>query len=125
MVPGWAYEDCRFLRRPWFIGTDPEKAILLAESPSAFRQRFIFIEAEPLRRPRMPKDDRWWAYETLRSGLLPPTPEQKAADEADPRRWRQPGRQGGPLGSEITMRLVGFVPLGRSQQRLLVKVGRG
>src|SRR3546814_5720310 len=52
MVPRWAYEDFRFLRRPWFIGTDPEKAILLAESPSAFRQRFIFIEAEPLRRAR-------------------------------------------------------------------------
>src|SRR3546814_15804191 len=92
MVPRWAYEDFRFLRRPWFIGTDPEKAILLAESPSAFRQRFIFIEAEPLRRARMPKDDRWWAYETLRSGLLPPTPEERAADEADRRRWRQPGR---------------------------------
>src|SRR3546814_2317348 len=90
MVPRWAYEDCRFLRRPWFIGTDPEKAILLAESPSAFRQRFIFIEAEPLRRARMPKDDRWWAYETLRSGLLTPTPEERAAERKSTRLTSSP-----------------------------------
>jgi hypothetical protein len=29
------------------------------------------MEAEPLRRARMPKDGRWWAYETMRTGLVP------------------------------------------------------
>ncbi len=30
------------------------KALLIAESPVAFRRRLIFTEAEPLRRARMP-----------------------------------------------------------------------
>ena len=47
------------------------KAFLLAESTSAFRWRFIFTEIEPLRRARMPKDGRGWAYETLRTGRVP------------------------------------------------------
>jgi hypothetical protein len=32
------------------------KAMLLVESPLAFRRRLIFTEAEPLRRARMPRD---------------------------------------------------------------------
>lgn len=68
--PRWTEKPERFLRRPWFPGiANAMKPFLLAESPLAFRRRFIFVEAEPLRRARMPRDERWWAYETLRSGL--------------------------------------------------------
>jgi len=69
--PGWTNDPARFLRQPWFVGPERMKAFLLVESPSAFRRRFIFTEAEPLRRARMPKDGRWWAYETMRTGRLP------------------------------------------------------
>ena len=69
--PAWTNDPARFLARPWFMGPERMKAFLLAESPSAFRRRFIFAEAEPLRRVGMPKDGRWWAYETLRTGLVP------------------------------------------------------
>ena len=69
--PSWTNDPARFLARPWFMGPERMKAFLLAESPSAFRRRFIFAEAEPLRRVGMPKDGRWWAYETLRTGLVP------------------------------------------------------
>jgi hypothetical protein len=69
--PGWTNDPARFLSRPWFIGPERMKAFLLAESPSAFRRRFIFTEAEPLRRASMPKDGRWWAYETMRTGRIP------------------------------------------------------
>ena len=67
----WTNDPVRFLSRPWFIGPERMKAFLLAESPSAFRRRFIFTEIEPLRRASMPKDGRWWAYETMRTGRLP------------------------------------------------------
>lgn len=79
--PCWVEAPDRFLRRPWFPG-DPEamKPFLLAESPAAFRRRLIFTEAEPLRRARMPRDARWWAYETLRSGLTP-SDDVKVTDE--------------------------------------------
>ncbi len=69
--PAWTNDPARFLSRPWFIGPERMKAFLLAESPSAFRRRFIFTEIEPLRRAGMPKDGRWWAYETLRTGRVP------------------------------------------------------
>lgn len=71
--PAWTEDPLRFLHRPWFPpGVEAEKPFLLVESPSAFRRRLMFVEAEPLRRARMPQDERWWAYETLRTGLLPP-----------------------------------------------------
>jgi len=73
--PEWTNDPARFLSHPWFMGPDNMKGFLLAESPSAFRRRFIFTEAEPLRRARMPRDGRWWAYETLRTGLVPPPEE--------------------------------------------------
>src|SRR6202021_2240656 len=57
--PAWTNDPARFLDRPWFIGPERMKPFLLAESPSAFRRRFIFTEAEPLRRVSMPKDGRW------------------------------------------------------------------
>jgi hypothetical protein len=69
--PEWTNDPARFLDRPLFMGPERMKAFLLAESPSAFRRRFIFTEAEPLRRASMPKDGRWWAYETMRTGRLP------------------------------------------------------
>jgi hypothetical protein len=69
--PAWTNHPARFLARPWFTGPERMKAFLLAESPSAFRRRFIFTEAEPLRRAGMPRDGRWWAYETMRTGLVP------------------------------------------------------
>jgi hypothetical protein len=74
--PAWTNQPKRFLERPWFMGHERMKGFMLAESPLAFRRRFIFTEAEPLRRASMPKDGRWWAYETIRSGLTP-TPEEQ------------------------------------------------
>ncbi len=68
--PAWTEAPDRFLRRPWFPGGgEATKPILLVESPLAFRRRFIFTEAEPLRRARMPRDRRWQEYETLRTGI--------------------------------------------------------
>lgn len=58
------------------------KAFHLAESPLAFRRRFIFTEAEPLRRISMPRDGRWWAYETIRSGLTPTAEELRELEQA-------------------------------------------
>ena len=74
--PGWTNQPERFLNRPWFMGHERMKGFLLAESPLAFRRRFIFTEAEPLRRATMPRDGRWWAYETIRSGLTPTADER-------------------------------------------------
>jgi hypothetical protein len=54
-IPTWVDQPHRFLDRPFFAGgLESLKAILLAESPLAFRKRQIFVEAEPLRRARMP-----------------------------------------------------------------------
>jgi hypothetical protein len=47
------------------------KPFYLAESPSAYRRRFIFTELEPLRRARMPRDSMWWQAEGIRTGLTP------------------------------------------------------
>jgi hypothetical protein len=80
--PPWSNRPERFLDRPWFMGPERMKGFLLAESPLAFRRRFIFTEAEPLRRASMPRDGRWWAYETIRSGLMPTAEEQSAFEPA-------------------------------------------
>jgi len=54
-IPAWAEDPSRFLRRPYFTTPiEGLKALLIAESPIAFRRRLIFTEAEPLRRARMP-----------------------------------------------------------------------
>ena len=82
--PGWTGNPARFLTVPWFMGPERMKAFLLAESPSAYRRRLIFTEAEPLRRARMPRDGRWWAYETIRSGLTPTPEELEALKRAAP-----------------------------------------
>ena len=52
-VPSWALAAHRFLKRPYFpCGLESLKAILLVESPTAFRRRLIFVGADPLFRPR-------------------------------------------------------------------------
>lgn len=54
-IPAWTEHPSRFLKRPWFTTPlEDLKALLLVESPTAFRRRLIFVEAEPLRRARMP-----------------------------------------------------------------------
>jgi hypothetical protein len=55
-IPPWTQDPSRFLRRPYFTTPiEGLKALLIAESPIAFRRRLIFTEAEPLRRARMPR----------------------------------------------------------------------
>ena len=55
-IPAWVEEPGRFLRRPVFASSIEElKALLLAQSPLAFRRRMLFVEHEPLRRARMPR----------------------------------------------------------------------
>jgi hypothetical protein len=55
-VPGWTNDPSRFLKRPYCdTPFDDPKALYLAQSPTAFRRRLIFTEAEPLRRARMPR----------------------------------------------------------------------
>jgi hypothetical protein len=52
-VPPWTANPRRFLNRPFFpAGLESLKAILLVESPTAFRRRMIFVDADPLYRPR-------------------------------------------------------------------------
>lgn len=54
-VPAWTNDPSRFLRRPYFdTPFEALKAMYLAQSPTAFRRRLIFTEAEPLRRARFP-----------------------------------------------------------------------
>ena len=51
-VPGWTEQADRFLSEPFFAGgLESLKAILLVESPLAFRRRLIFISADGLSRP--------------------------------------------------------------------------
>lgn len=50
-APEWTNDGCRFLRRPYFAGgLESLKAMLLVESPLAFRRRMIFVDHNPLRR---------------------------------------------------------------------------
>jgi hypothetical protein len=53
-IPEWTEAPARFLHRPYFATPlEDLKAMLIVESPLAFRRRLIFVEAEPLRRARM------------------------------------------------------------------------
>jgi hypothetical protein len=72
----------RFLDRSWFMGPERMKDFLSAESTLAFRRRLIFAEAEPLRRTGTPRDGRWWAYATIRSGLTPTAEEEQEFEQA-------------------------------------------
>jgi hypothetical protein len=52
-VPSWTAAPSRFLNRPFFpCGLESLKATLLRDSPTAFRRRMIFVDANPLYRPR-------------------------------------------------------------------------
>jgi hypothetical protein len=56
VAPVWVHDPGRFLKRPYFTTKlEGFKAMLIAESPLAFRRRLIFTEAEPLRRARFPR----------------------------------------------------------------------
>jgi hypothetical protein len=51
-LPDWTQQDRRFLRRPFFpANLDSLKALCIKESPTAFRRRMIFVDAQPLSRP--------------------------------------------------------------------------
>lgn len=51
-APKWTEDPSRFLTEPFFAGgLESLKAILLVESPLAFRRRLIFISADALSRP--------------------------------------------------------------------------
>lgn len=51
-APAWSEAPRRFLKRPYFAGgLESLKAMLIVESPSAFRRRQIFISADGLSRP--------------------------------------------------------------------------
>jgi hypothetical protein len=52
-IPPWVDSPQRFLEKPFFAGgLESLKAILLVESPLAFRRRQIFVSANALSRPR-------------------------------------------------------------------------
>lgn len=52
-VPAWTLAESRFLHSPHFpAGLESLKAITLVESPTAFRRRMIFVDRDPLSRPR-------------------------------------------------------------------------
>ena len=55
-IPTWTEHPSRFLDRPYFpTPIEDLKAMLLVQSPLAFRRRMIFVEAEPLRRATLPR----------------------------------------------------------------------
>ena len=50
-APGWVNQKCRIMPSPWFAAKSPNmKAILLQESPAAFRVRNLFVSANALSR---------------------------------------------------------------------------
>ena len=52
-VPEWTEGKQRFLRRAHFPGgLDSLRATYIKESPAAFRRRLIFVDIDPLYRPR-------------------------------------------------------------------------
>ena len=60
-VPDWTDAPRRFLVAPFFAGgLESLKAILIAESPAAFRRRLIFVIADALSRPLDPDGPVTW-----------------------------------------------------------------
>jgi hypothetical protein len=50
-TPGWAYAESRKLHHPWFALTLASlRAVLLVESPAAFRSRHLFVSENALSR---------------------------------------------------------------------------
>ena len=93
-VPAWTNHPSRFLRRPWFAaeGFEGLKAMSLAQSPTAFRRRLIFTEAEPLRRARLPRGPGGRALEAWEIG---PTGVARTARAA-----QRPGYRADPAASD-------------------------
>lgn len=64
-VPHWTAEPERFLHEAHFGGPEGMKAMLLVESPLAFRRRMLFVDYDPLRRPlrrgKRPEPPAWGA----------------------------------------------------------------
>lgn len=49
--PKWAFDQTRTLRRPWFASSlSALRAVLLIESPAAFRSRNLFVSENALTR---------------------------------------------------------------------------
>lgn len=56
-VPEWAETRGLDLKRPFFAGgLESTKAILAAQSPTAFRRRMLFVSRDALSRPRAPAE---------------------------------------------------------------------
>jgi hypothetical protein len=54
-VPDWTEEQGNELHIPFFAGgLESLKGILVAESPTAFRRRLLFVSKDALSRPRLP-----------------------------------------------------------------------
>jgi hypothetical protein len=52
-IPEWCLKPERFLKMPWFpLELESLKALCIMESPTAFRRRMIFVDKNPLYRPR-------------------------------------------------------------------------
>ncbi len=52
-IPGWTETQGNDLHRPFFAGgLESLKGVLLAESPTAFRRRLLFVSENALSRPR-------------------------------------------------------------------------
>jgi hypothetical protein len=53
-IPEWSEIHGNGLREPFFAGgLQSLKGVLVAESPTAFRRRFLFVSKDALSRPRM------------------------------------------------------------------------
>ena len=54
MIPDWSESHGNGLREPFFAGgLESLKGVLVAESPTAFRRRLLFVSKDALSRPRM------------------------------------------------------------------------
>lgn len=55
-LPEWTESQGHDLHKPFFAGgLESLKAVLLAESPTAFRRRLLFVSKDALSRPRLPQ----------------------------------------------------------------------
>ena len=57
-VPEWTEKQGNGLHEPFFAGgLESLKGVLVAESPTAFRRRLLFVSKDALSRPRLPQID--------------------------------------------------------------------